>query len=337
MRKYIETLNIIVAFLVCFFYLQDVFMPKYTKTNIPEGKLTEEYYDSTLEHEVLFIGDCEVFENISTVTLYENFGINSYIRGNAQQQVWHSYYLLEETLKYEKPKVVIFNVNALRYDEPISEPYNRLIADNMRWSASKLKMINAAKLDDESIESYIFPLLRYHDRYNELSISDFIPQNDETVSYSGYLMNCEVKPLTNLPKAEPLKQKDFSENVYDYLNKIVSLCQENDIYLILMKAPTLYPYWYDEWDDAISDYASENKVEYINFINDIEKIGLDFEKDTSDGGIHLNVTGAEKFANYLGTFLMGKYNLSDSRLQPNIASWWKPVIEKYKKEREQVK
>ena len=48
----------------------------------------------------------------------EKYGITSYIRGSAQQLVWQSYYLLEETLKYEKPKVVVFNVLAMKYNEP---------------------------------------------------------------------------------------------------------------------------------------------------------------------------------------------------------------------------
>lgn len=30
---------------------------------------------------MIFIGDCELYENISPVTLWEEYGINSYIRG----------------------------------------------------------------------------------------------------------------------------------------------------------------------------------------------------------------------------------------------------------------
>ena len=98
----------------------------------------EEYYREEKKHDVIFIGDCEVFSNISPVTLWEKYGITSYIRGSAQQLVWQSYYLLEETLKYEKPKVVVFNVLAMKYNEPQKEAYNRLTLDGMKLSKHKI-------------------------------------------------------------------------------------------------------------------------------------------------------------------------------------------------------
>ena len=84
------------------------------------------YYDETLQHDVVFVGDCEVFSNISPIALYREYGITSFVRGSAQQLVWQSYYLMEETLKYEKPKAFVFNVLSLQYNEPQNEAYNRI-------------------------------------------------------------------------------------------------------------------------------------------------------------------------------------------------------------------
>ena len=72
------------------------------------------------------IGDCEVYENFDPIYLWKNYGITSYIRGNAQQLTWQSYYMLEDTLKYEKPKLVVYNVQALTHGEPQKEEYNRM-------------------------------------------------------------------------------------------------------------------------------------------------------------------------------------------------------------------
>ena len=83
---------------------------------------------------MLILGDCEVYENISTVTMWENYGISSYIRGSAEQLIWQSYYLLEDTLKYEKPEVVMLNVLAMSEGEAKSEAYNRMTLDGMKWS-----------------------------------------------------------------------------------------------------------------------------------------------------------------------------------------------------------
>ena len=72
---------------------QAVVTPKYTDN--PEGALIREYYDSGFGHDVLFIGDCEVYESFVPTVLWEEYGIRSYVRGSAQQLVWQSYYLLE--------------------------------------------------------------------------------------------------------------------------------------------------------------------------------------------------------------------------------------------------
>ena len=134
--------------------LQCLVVPKY-QTGITEGSMIQEYYDSDMPHEVLFIGDCEVYENFSTVEMYREYGISSYIRGSAQQLTWQSYYLLEDTLRYETPKVVVFNVLALKYNEPQKEAYNRMTLDGMRWSSSKWNSIEESMTEDENMLEYI--------------------------------------------------------------------------------------------------------------------------------------------------------------------------------------
>ena len=69
--------------------LQMLLTPKYMEHS-PEGALIGEYYDNAGNHDVIFIGDCEVYENFSPVTLWEEYGITAYIRGSAQQTIWQS-------------------------------------------------------------------------------------------------------------------------------------------------------------------------------------------------------------------------------------------------------
>src|SRR5690554_3873758 len=137
------------------FILQRLLMPKHVFGTI-EGSLIEDYYKVEKDNDVIFIGDCEVYENFSPITLWEEYGISSYIRGSAQQLIWQSYYLLEETLKYEKPEVVVFNVLAMKYDEPQKEAYNRMSLDGMKMSLPKLKSIRASMTEDENFIEYLF-------------------------------------------------------------------------------------------------------------------------------------------------------------------------------------
>ena len=281
MKRKIYIISAIFMTLALLFILQKLLMPKYID-DIPEGALVGEYYKEEKNHDVLFVGDCEVYETFSP----------------------KSYYLLEEMLKYEKPKVVVYNVLAMKYGEPQKESYNRMTLDGMKWSASKIKAIKASMLPEEKFITYVFPLLRFHSRWSELKEEDFkYIFNKPIVSQSGYLVNKGVQPVDKVPTGKPLADYNLPEISYTYLDKMVKLCKENDVELILMKAPLLYPYWYKEWDEQIKNYAKKNGLTYINYLNLTDEVGIDYTKDTYDGGLHLNVYGAEKMSRYFGKFL----------------------------------
>ena len=316
--------------LVVMFFLQELFMPKYM-SEIPEGNLVEEYYKEEKKHDVIFVGDCEVFSNISPVTLWEKYGITSYIRGSAQQLIWQSYYLLEETIKYEKPKAVVFNVLALKYNKPQKEAYNRLTLDGMKLSKQKIGAIKASMMDDEDLITYIFPLLRYHSRWNDIKREDFkYLFGKKKLSHNGYLMRVDIKPVGYIPKGRVMADYSFGDNAYNYLEKMTKLCKSNNIELILIKSPSVYPYWYPEWDQQIVDFAKEHDLTYINFLELAEdEIGIEYDKDTFDGGLHLNLSGAEKFTEYFGHILSSEFNIPDHGKQEDYQRIWQEKVDFY--------
>ena len=175
MKTVIRVLIIIVIFILLFVLLNMLLQPKYAETLV-EGSMISQYYTEPKDHEVIFIGDCEVYANFSPMVMYEEQGIKAYVRGSSQQLIWQSYQILKETLKYEKPKVVVFNVNSMRYDKnspEVSEAYNRLTIDKMKWSQEKIDIIKDSMTEDETFLSYVFPILRYHSRYDKLTSEDF--------------------------------------------------------------------------------------------------------------------------------------------------------------------
>ena len=327
----IASLLIIVAVL---WFLQRLLMPKYM-SGITEGAMIAEYYDEVKDHDVVFIGDCELYENISPAVLWEEYGINSYIRGSAQQLIWQSYYLMEDTLKYEKPDVIVFNVLSMKYNEPQKEEYNRMSIDGMKWSMSKVNNILASMTEEESFIDYVFPLLRYHSRWSELTSEDFeyLFKRDK-VSFNGYYMRVDVRPAENVPGGRVLADYKFGDNAYYYLNKMVELCKENDVELVLVKAPSLYPYWYEEWEVQMEDFAAEHGLKYYNFLENIEEIGLDFTLDTYDAGLHLNLSGAEKMSMYFGQILQEECGLENRHGEEALNTRWLEKLAAYEAEAE---
>jgi hypothetical protein len=332
-KKIVILAIVLVVMIVMLALLQRLLMPKYM-TGIYEGAMIAEYYDDSKNHNIVFVGDCEIYENISPVTLWEKYGLTSYMRGSAQQLIWQSYYLLEETLQYEKPDVVVFNVLSMKYGEPQDEAYNRMTLDGMKLSMSKINSIKASSMEDESFLSYIFPILRYHSRWSELSSDDFkyLFKKDK-VTFSGYLMRADIKPVSGLPTPQKLADYSFCENSYKYLDMMVNLCKENDIQLVLMKAPSLYPYWYEEWDEAMEQYAKDNDLMYLNFLDNTQEIGIDFDKDTYDAGLHLNVYGAEKLADYFGNILVDNFKFTDYASDALVKEHWATITDDYNDEK----
>ena len=291
-------------------FAQALLMPKYMSAS-REGALIAEYYEESGDHDVLFIGDCEAYESFTPATLWEEYGITSYIRGSAQQLIWQSYYLLEEMLERETPKAVVYNVYAMKYGKPQDEAYNRMTLDGMQWSSSKLGAINASMTEEEDLLSYVFPIFRFHSRWSQLSGEDFTYLfSRDRVSHNGYMMQTAIDPKPE-EQRKPTVLVDYTlpEICFDYLDRMRTLCNEKGIELILIKAPTntLKYYWYDEWEEQIDAYAEEHGVKYYNFIPLAEEIGIDWSTDTYDAGAHLNVYGAEKLTRYFGSLLVSNH------------------------------
>ncbi len=322
--------------LVSLYLLQRLLVPKYVD-GIVEGAFVAEYYKEEKDFDVIFIGDCEVYENFSPVVLWEEYGINSYIRGSAEQYIWQSYYLLEDTLRYETPKAVIFNIQSLQFDKSQNEAYNRMTLEGMEWSSSKVNAIKASMKENENFLDYVFPILRYHSRWSELTKTDVQYMFDtKPVSHNGYYMRVDVKPAENVPSGRILSDYSFGENAWKYLDMMTALCKEKGIRLILIKAPSLYPYWYDEWEAQVEDYAEKNGLTYINFLEIWDETGIDYNTDTYDAGLHMHLSGAEKLSRWLGRMLTEQVEgIHNRQNEETLSAIWEEKIAAYEAEKQE--
>ena len=326
------------AFAICsillLVLLQALLVPKYMSFPY-DGALVREYYDSEPCHDVVFFGDCEFYESVNPAVIWSEYGIPCYVRGSSQQLIWHSYYFLLETLKYETPSVVVFNAVEMKIGEVQHEEYTRLTLDGMRLSGYKLKSAKMSLTEGESLLSYVFPLLRYHGRWKELSGEDikYIFKRD-TVSGNGYLPMSGTKAKTSSAAAPPLLDPSLPEVCWTYLDLMRETCVEKGITFVIFKAPTdtwHYP-WYPEWDEQLKEYADKNGVAYVNSIALAAEIGTDWDTDSYDGGDHMNMTGAEKVSRFLGGWLRDNCGLADRRNDPEFgaSAEWQEVVERYR-------
>lgn len=336
-----KTIIISIAFILLIVMMVSLLSPLVIPKH-DTARLTGEYYSQAGDNDVIFLGDCEVYETFIPAILWEKYGISSYVRGTPQQLIWQSYYILEETLLQceEKPKAVVFNVYSLKYGTPQSKENNRYTLNTMKWSKTKIDAIRASMLDGESFIEYVIPFLGHHGRITSLTSRDFKYWfNTESLpiySDSGYLMNVGINGTDKIVTEEDAgslatSESQFSEVSLDYLDKMYNLCKENDVELILVKAPTnsFNVYWYEEYEEQVEEYAETNGLKYYNLKECESDIGIDWSVDTHDKGFHLNVYGAEKATEYFGKILSEECNIPNRKDDPAINDKWNNRVKIY--------
>ena len=201
--------------------------------------------------------------------------------------------------------------------------------DGMKWSKDKIDAINVSMTEEETFASYAFPVLRYHDRWNQLTMTDFRHLfSKDKISHNGYYMRCDIRGMNTIWRTPGRISYKFDETSMYYLDQTRQLCAEKGIELILVRAPLEYG-WHEQWDENIEKYASEHGLKYINFNKYADEMGLDLTHDTYDEGIHLNIYGAEKLSVFFGRYLKENYDLTDYRTVPAVAKEYEKDIEFY--------
>lgn len=324
-RIFIKLILFFVFFCLFFSYTSYVFVPK--------GK----NHDSRVDHfykqhkntvDVLFIGSSSFLRGISPITMWDSYGFTSYNRSTPTQNPIVTYYYLVESLKYQHPKVVVIDPIWLDkiLDVDKNEPRLRIAADRMRFSKEKILLtLDVIKISDkQDIISYLFPLTYYHSRWNELTIDDFkLNKSADYTIYKGLLPSFIVKDfeVPNDYMEMSLTTATVSSDSLDYYNKIIKLCNENDIPVVLLTLPR-----YGTWNYAkhltATNYANENNLIYIDYSlpNLYEEVKFDVKKDFLDAN-HLNTFGAQKVSEHLGGFLQETYHLPDKRNDPLYKQW----------------
>lgn len=122
--------------------------------------------------DVLYVGSSPLLRGVSPMVMWQEHGFTGYVRASALQAPSVSYGLLAESLKYQNPELVVLLCDNIfsDYDYAEREGDLRRGLDGMKMSKYKLDIIKEVTAADESqsMLSYAFPLMRYHDRWKEI-------------------------------------------------------------------------------------------------------------------------------------------------------------------------
>ena len=308
--------------------LGKIFIPKWitVKDNRMTHIMKGFYQEPKDSLDVIFMGNSDVYREISPITLWDEYGIASYNYVSSGQRMWTAYYIMEECLKYQNPDVIVLNMDSAFNESSSSESNYRKVFDNMRFGINKIKAITdpVFKNSKKDMISYIFPIVRYHSRWSELEYNDFTYAfRNERFAYKGMDLISDIEPYNN--EYEYMK-KDHSEEIIGdkaskYLEKIVKLCEDKNIKLVLIEVPSADS-WSKDLSDKAQEFAEQHNLSFIDMNLNAEDFGFDWKTDTSDGGDHLNVYGAEKVSKYIGKVLLEEYNIPNRKNDPKYSYWY---------------
>ena len=326
-RKIVTFIIKAVVIILFVITLNKVFMPKYINEN-KDGRITEEYYRTSKYSDVIFAGSSTVFSAVNPAILWDEQGISSYVRANASQTMWISYYMIEDAIHTRKPDMVCLDVTFIKYDDDfVEEPSTRKAVDGMRWSSSKYDCIRASMGEDEKMMEYVVPLFRFHTRWKELKWDDIrYAWYNKPVTLNGYIFDNNTEPADSDVIEYTGSFDSISPKNEEYLRRAIEECLNSNVRIMLFKTPAYSDNWSDELDVLIGNIANEYGISYRNFDKDVVDIGLDPATDTPDKGAHLNSKGAVKFSAYIADLLRKDYDIPDRRDDKGYVNYWNKTI-----------
>lgn len=252
--------------------------------------------------DVLALGNSDLFSGFNPLQLWHEKGITSYAAGGSMQNMSSTYYMLEEILKYQKPKVLILEL------------------DNF---FEKRGDDNKAEAKENTYRT-CYPLFKYTSLWKQLKNKSYTQKKSANTRtfVRGYYYKTEIDPYKE--GYSYMGSKNGEEPVVSYTQKyfpkIMSLAKQNNCQVIFLCFPSRTSWNYKK-HNTVSKYAEKYKVPFLDMNVDQYNSGFDWETDTRDAGNHLNHNGATKVTKFLGEYLVDHYNLTDHRENPKFDDW----------------
>lgn len=296
--------------------------------------LTNSLTRGTLPVDVLFIGDSQVECNIIPAQLYRDYGISSQLVFMRNNDVERFKYALDMALEYCDPKLVVLSTDQYWVrsgDDTLKASFHNF-SDSLPLTSTKVKAVSSFFTDREDAAELLFPFVLYHNRFFELTETDFYPQSSPT---QGSELAGAVTPVELVPPLDEniKKMPEEGERAYGIIGDFVEHCGQLGLPVMLTTFPFEANEKYQSYFHQLNDIADKFDIDYINF-TDIEGV-VNPQGDFKDG-VHLNASGASKLSHYIGEYISSRYDVPDRRVDPTYSAAWNEAYRSYTQARREI-
>ncbi len=337
MRKYMNKCYIyiyisrVILFIIVFCMLWN---SVFKILNVDANPITEFYKEDKNTMDIAYIGSSNVFMHFNATLAYDKYGFTTGLFSIGSAPFMTSKYMIEEVLKYQRPKLFIIDLSTVATDSNIvfTENNVRNISNSFKQSKNRMNLLNEmlSKLKADGVEiekdyTFYYPFLLYHNSWKSLTHEKLTKSKNYFKGY--YLSEKQVATISY----SDLQWVDGSERLQEYNNNVLidtlEYLKRKNIEVIFTVPIKNYDWHVKRKTNRAIEIIKSYGFNYINF-NDLDTNIVDFSTDLYDWG-HLNVYGATKYTLYFSKYLKENYDLPDHR-NDNKYSSWKSEYERFK-------
>ncbi len=314
---------LILIFVICCLFVDNIIgysldkLPKKDNRDL-DGYMWRDLYNSKENSiDIMFVGSSHARFAFNTSLFDTKLEKNTFNLSTPDQTPLGGYYALKQALKFQKPKMIIYEAYWNKMCTADNTTAANFIYDYMKDEFLKLQLMFSLKDDnkfkDFFLNSYVKSYKHRQNLHNFLnraingdilscssSVTDINDFGKIKYAGKGYLETDVVVAQNQLNNSsfKHTKNYNFNNKQLEYFQKTIDLCKENNIKMLIVTAPmplkTLsFVKDYSTYSSKINNIAIKNNVKYIdyNIINMKQNL---FDNSCFMDSNHLNSKGAQK-------------------------------------------
>ena len=328
-KKIVKVIAFILIFSICFFTAQGLLTGDVDTRDYKRIKGFFQQREDSLD--AVFLGSSATYAFWTPAFAYREYGITVYSLSNAKQEILTAKYLIDDARKTQPDALYIVNLVS------VTEQYNfriHSVLDGYPNTINKFKMIHyMAELGDYSLGDrmeFYFPIIRFHDRWNDLYTFDFQKVDEPykgSSSYNNFInntMDCSGA-LWNFDERVAVSQQ-----MEDGINDLLDYCEEENVKVLFVLTPQAVTDKVKRGQqNTLMDLVKSRGFDTLDLNRLVQEMDIDERTDFYNRD-HTNIHGSIKFTDYLSQHLIENYGFEDKRGDENYSDWENDTANYYK-------
>lgn len=291
-----------------------------------------EYFSQDKRHDIVAVGPSYVFCTFNPMTVYEKLSLNSYALGVSAQPADMTYYFVKKALERSRPKLIILEDMFFLRDVSRSIGKDEFIHTGVDFCPvdfDKLNLLFGMSLPC-SIESYLFPLIKYHSNWKSYTSKSRLLPN--VTMFNGFAVSDTAKPGLGSVKLLPKESSNMSLGEYNMkvFNNIRDAVKDAGCELLVIFTPIRSNTGGSKRRSSFRDYLIKEDVDFLDLCEQSSLCRYDEDKDYIDIN-HLNVFGATKATSRICDYIRDHYKFESCMSDKDRSEMDAKLIEYHKR------